>query len=152
MFNTLRQYTTLLTTIAKAQPGIPRFNWNSDYTAFSIDGFSISLDTFHQGLTNKIKQVEKLIENLFRGCEYQDILDYIDSRLDPSIDCIKDWYADEPLNDTKLFSLFSILSNSWEPFKMRLLHHLTKDTQLFQFIEGSFQPCSGKRYFFILID
>ncbi|KAH0577952.1 hypothetical protein H2248_007985 [Termitomyces sp. 'cryptogamus'] len=95
LFNSLRQKMLRLTAIAKAQPGIPRFNWNITKTALDIDGSSILLKSFHDGISSTILRVEGLIHELFQGCPYNHVMDYIDRRMDPSSTNAKDWFKDD---------------------------------------------------------
>ncbi|KAG6877227.1 hypothetical protein C0992_010569 [Termitomyces sp. T32_za158] len=152
MFNSLRQSMLHLTVIAKAQPGIARFNWNTTRTCLSIDGFPIVLKQLYEGLDSTILRVESLLEQLFRGCSFQDILKYIDSRIDPSADRAEHWFKDDPKNEDIQFSVFSMQENNLKQFEHRLLRHLSKDTKLFQQIQGAIRARAELWEWFGLLD
>ncbi|KAG6876445.1 hypothetical protein C0992_012929, partial [Termitomyces sp. T32_za158] len=152
MFNSLRQSMLHLTVLAKAQPGIARFNWNTTRTCLSIDGFPIVLKKLYQSIDTTISRVESLIDRLFRGCFFHDILKYIDSRMDPSADCAEHWFRDDPKNEDIKFSVFSMQENDFKQFEHRLLHHLSKDSKLFQQIQGTIKARAELWEWFGLLD
>lgn len=135
-----------LTVIAKAQPGLPRFNWDATKSALSIDGSSILLKDFYEGVFSTIFRVESLINKLFRGCKYQDILEYIDKRLDPSPKNAHNWFKDDTQNEDIQFSIFKLLDNGWDQYERRLLRHVSKDPSLFQTIRGTIKGRAGKTF------
>ncbi|KAF8065974.1 hypothetical protein FPV67DRAFT_1450196 [Lyophyllum atratum] len=135
-FNTLRQNMKLFTTLAKQEPGIPKFGWDIHKAVLSIDGFPMQLSVFYASITTGLERAETLIVNLLRGCAYKDILKEIDSRLDPSPERAGNWYRDQPLKDTICYSVFKESSNGFDKFKHRLLHHLSRDTELLQSVHG----------------
>ncbi|KAF8054097.1 hypothetical protein FPV67DRAFT_1683436 [Lyophyllum atratum] len=136
MFNVMRQYMKLLTTVAKQQPGLARFNWDMQKTVLSIDGHAIELKVFYQTIHMTITRVEHLIDTLFRGCPYDDILSFIDFRIDPSAQRTQHWFRDQPLKRDIQFSIFAHEDNGWHKFEHRLLHHLSLDNKLFQTVNG----------------
>ncbi|KAG5727877.1 hypothetical protein E4T56_gene14094 [Termitomyces sp. T112] len=152
LFNSLRQNMLRLTAIAKAQPGIPRFNWNVTKTALDIDGSSILLKSFHDGISSTILRVEGLIHELFQGCPYNHIMDYIDRRMDPSSTNAKDWFKDDTQNEDIKFSIFWLLDNGWDQFDKMLLTHLSKNRQLFQTIRGTIKARAQLWEWFGLLD
>lgn len=133
-----------LTVIAKAQPGIARFNWNTTKTALSIDGFPIVMKKLYAGIDATILQVESMIKKLFRGADFYDILKYIDSRMNPSATHAESWFRDDPQKEDIHFSIFTMQENNLKQFEYRLLHHLSKDSKLFQQVQGSIKARAGK--------
>ncbi|KAF8056315.1 hypothetical protein FPV67DRAFT_1678289 [Lyophyllum atratum] len=136
-FNTLRQNMKLFTTLAKQQPGIPKFGWDVQKTVLSINGFPLQLSVFYKSITTGLERLETLIIELLRGCPYEDLLKEIDSRLDPDPARAAHWYRDQPLKDTMCWSIFKESSNGFDKYQDVLLHHLSCDTQLLHSVNGA---------------
>ncbi|GLB36937.1 hypothetical protein LshimejAT787_0312240 [Lyophyllum shimeji] len=152
LFGVLRSNMELLTTVVKTQPGIARFNWDVNKTVLTIDDFPIQLNMFYNSINDTLDRVAGLIKQLFRGCAYDDILSFIDFRLDPHPMRTRDWFRDEPLKQTIKFSIFSHPQNGWEKFEHRLLSQLSRDGELLQRINGSLKSRPGLWGWFALLD
>jgi hypothetical protein len=134
LFTGLRQKMALISSLSYSEPGIPRFMWNVSKTVLTVDGFAIQLSTLYHLLRSSIDSMETMIRHVFRGCEFEDILAYIDSRMDPLLP--DKWFRDSPQESKQGTSIFSYQSNNLNRFSFRLLEHLAKDPDFFLRFDG----------------
>lgn len=116
-------------------------------TTLSIRGVPVDVTAFTLGIHEEIQATEKLIGDVFEGCEYQDIFAFIDSHTDRS-----------PENKAKLFrdNAFDIdesrcvFVQGFEPYSGRLLHYLTSTSKYFNALQsdGSTSPNRSKTSMF----
>ncbi|KAF5366490.1 hypothetical protein D9615_010644 [Tricholomella constricta] len=135
-FTVLRQYMKLFSALAKKHAGFARFNWNSEKTVLSIDGFSLQLKSFYESIPTSLDDLKVLISRLFRQCSYDDILAHIDKRLDPDHKRASQWFRDRPLENALKYSIFEEPENGLQKFQSRLLDHLCQDKHMFEYIQG----------------
>ena len=128
MFNILREHITLISAISYQEPGLPRFCWDMTMTVLSIDGYAIPLARIREAIHSTIDAIERDLDALFGSCPYRDILEYIDSRLDPDPER---WFQDRPQDYTYGTSLFNNQHNSLGRYQDRLLTHMASDDQYF---------------------
>jgi hypothetical protein len=111
-------------------------------TVLSIDGFPIPLEKFRNSIESTINHMKKTMDQLFRGCIWEDILQHIDKRTNP--DNPGDWFTDSPQSSDQNMSVFNFKVNCWEQYKHRLIAHLARDSELFSKVQGQSQPHKGK--------
>jgi hypothetical protein len=145
MFNTLREQMGMITQLAYNYAGIPQFGWDPMNQTLSIHGHPLPMSRFCDSVHHVIDRVSNLIQQLFRSQSYQDILAYIDSRLDPS-NPLK-WFRDNPQNYEIGTSVFNEPNNGVEQYRLALLDHLVSSGDFFTVDEeGKLLPKFG-RYF-----
>jgi hypothetical protein len=110
-------------------------------TVLSIDGFPLPLNKFKASVESSLLDMQEMMDTLFHGCPWQDILDYIDHRTDPT-DSDK-WFLDRPQQSEQNTSIFNFQENGLDAFKDRLLNHLAKHSSFFSKIEGVRKPHQG---------
>jgi hypothetical protein len=130
-----------LSALSYTEPGLPRFGWNPEMTVLSIDGFPLPLNKFKASIESSLLDMQEMMDTLFHGCPWQDILDYIDHRTDPT-DSDK-WFLDRPQQSEQNTSIFNFQENGLDAFKDRLLNHLAKHSSFFSKIEGVRKPHQG---------
>ncbi|KAK0475973.1 hypothetical protein EDD18DRAFT_1366707 [Armillaria luteobubalina] len=135
LFHSLKQSHAFYTTLTKNEPGFARFNWDLDYKVLSVDGHPVLMTDFADSITGCVDTLQMRIHRLFRGCDYQDILDHISARLDPSNPRM--WLQDDPLNSEYGESLITNTANGFKAFgphkedlTVRLLNHLSHRPEL----------------------
>lgn len=134
MYSVLRHHMSFLTALTKSEPGLPRFNWNLERTVLTIDSNALLLNDIYKMMHSRIARMEANIARLFRGCEYQDILCFIDEKLHP--DHVKDWFCDKPRDRSLGQSFVSNPDNGLVQFQDRLVTHLANDPELFVRVAG----------------
>ncbi|KAK0493018.1 hypothetical protein EDD18DRAFT_1108610 [Armillaria luteobubalina] len=141
LFHSLKGSHAFYTTLAKNEPGYARFSWDFDYKVLSVDGFPVLMSDFADSISGCLEMLHTGIRRLFRGCDYEDILDHISARLDP--DNPRMWLQDDPLNSdygesviTNPVNGFKAFGPNKEDLTMRLLSHLSNSADLFTTKEG----------------
>ncbi|KAG1720862.1 uncharacterized protein EDB91DRAFT_1088677 [Suillus paluster] len=141
LFTGLRQKMALLSALSYSEPGLPRFGWNAEMTVVSIDGFPIPLKTFKNSVNSSLDDLKAKMDELFRGCQWDDILLHIDSRTDPNNP--GNWFTDRPQSADQKTSVFSFKENGWDKYQRRLLEHLARDPRLFSRVKGEYVVNAG---------
>jgi hypothetical protein len=108
----------------------------------SIDGKAIPLLNFVASVHKSIEIVQGLVGRLFGQCRYEDILQHIDSGLDP--DDPNRWFREHPQDNTKGRSIFNDPSNEFQKFRLRLLTHMCGDDNYFVKTDVGIQERPGK--------
>ncbi|KAG1803279.1 uncharacterized protein BJ212DRAFT_1304607 [Suillus subaureus] len=72
-----------LSTLSYTEPGLLRFRWNPEMTVLSIDRALIE---------SSLLDLKEMMDSLFCGCPWQDILDYIDQHTNPPD--LDKWFLD----------------------------------------------------------
>ncbi|KAK0197710.1 hypothetical protein F5146DRAFT_1130570 [Armillaria mellea] len=136
LFHSLKQSHAFYTTLSKNEPGYPRFGWDLEYKVLSMDGYPILMKDFAESLSGCLETLSMRINRLFRGCDYEDILEHISARLDPNNP--KMWLQDDPLNSdygesviTNPVNGFRAFGPNKEDLTIRLLNHLSTRKDLF---------------------
>ncbi|KAJ3870944.1 hypothetical protein F5051DRAFT_446885 [Lentinula edodes] len=143
LFTTLRQNMNFLRALASRQQGLARFNWNIERTVISIDGFPIAISSFINGIHTTIQNVSSQIEQLFRGCPYEDILQLIDDAMVPAHSGQPRWFRDRPTEDKIRYSFFEEAENGLVDLRPRLLNYLVEDPKLFTTVDEKLIPKNG---------
>ncbi|KAG1744239.1 hypothetical protein EDB19DRAFT_1827120 [Suillus lakei] len=81
--------------------------------------FALPLKKFKASVESSIVDMKEMMDSLFRGCEWQDILEYIDTHTDPT-DSDK-WFLDRPQQLDQNTSIFTFQENSLIMFTPFLL-------------------------------
>ncbi|KAG2740332.1 P-loop containing nucleoside triphosphate hydrolase protein [Suillus brevipes Sb2] len=81
------------------------------------------------------------MDELFRACQWDDILAYIDSRTDPNNP--GNWFTDRPQSTDQNTSVFNFKENGWDKYRRRLLEHLARDPRLFSLRSPFANSCPG---------
>ncbi|KAK0197635.1 hypothetical protein F5146DRAFT_1130495 [Armillaria mellea] len=136
LFHSLKQSHAFYTALTKNEPGYPRFMWDLEYKVLSVDGEPILLKDFAESISGCLETLSMRINRLFRGCDYEDILEHISAHLDPNNP--KMWLQDDPLNNdygesviTNPVNGFRAFGTNKEDLTMRLLNHLSTRKDLF---------------------
>jgi hypothetical protein len=141
MFNTLRQQMAMTSALSYAHAFLPLFAWDPTKQNLSIDGQVLPMTKFKRAIHGSIDQLSSLMDQVFGGCRYEDILDRIDSRLDPSSPTL--WFRDRPQEFTIGTSVFSNTDNELGQYRHRLLEAMSKDTRYFTYLQGKLHPKPG---------
>ncbi|KIK53051.1 hypothetical protein GYMLUDRAFT_63923 [Collybiopsis luxurians FD-317 M1] len=131
LFTILRQYMKLLSSLAYAQQGLPKFSWNVERTVITIDGQPLAVDTFVNAIHKTLSNVTSQVHQLFRGCPYEDILKHIDDAMIPDHKFANQWFIDRPDESRSRYSFLEESRNGLSDLRPRLLNHLCEDPQLF---------------------
>jgi hypothetical protein len=142
MFNILREQMTMISTLAHLHPGLPIFSWDVTMQNLSIDGRVLSLTKFVDSMHSVIDNISARLHRVFRGHGYDDIMQYIDSRLDPADP--ERWFRDRPQCVAIGTSIFSEPDNGFQPYRLRLLRSMSDDHAFFIRIEGELVAKAGK--------
>ncbi|KAG7093165.1 hypothetical protein E1B28_009447 [Marasmius oreades] len=134
LFNNLRQYMKLFSTISYAQKPIAKINLNPQRTVISIDSSPIIIADFVSGIHSVLDAVEKKVDELFRGCVYQDLLERIDRSLVPDSSGQPYWFRDSAANIDYGYSFMKEPCNGMEQDKQRLLRYLCEDSRFFKMV------------------
>jgi hypothetical protein len=132
----------LLSALSYSEPGLPRFGWNAEMTVVSIDGFPIPLKTFRESVDSSLHDMKAKMDELFLGCQWDDILHYIDSRTDANNP--GNWFTDRPQSADQNTSVFNFKENGWDKYRQRLLEHLARDPRFFSRVNGKYEVNAGK--------
>ncbi|KAK7434938.1 hypothetical protein VKT23_009679 [Stygiomarasmius scandens] len=135
-FTKMRENMRRFTALVYAEPGISRFTWDATGEVVTIGGFPLSAKRLFVSWKDQVGDLVLLVDDLFRGCEYSDILEYIDSRSDPDPEKSSTWFRDSTSNTDVNFSVFSEKGNKLERFRGRLLGFLAEDRQFFKRVNG----------------
>lgn len=138
LFTCLRQKMAFLSTLSYTEPGLPRFGWNPEMTVLSIDGFALPLNKFKDSIESSLLDMKQMMDKLFLKCPWQDILDYIDSRTDPTDP--NNWFLDRPQQSDQNTSIFNFHENGLDIYKDRLLGHLADNPVFFTTVNGVLVP------------
>lgn len=134
-FATMREHMKRFTVIALAQPGIARFTWDINHDVISIDGNPLRWNDILDSWQTCLGNLEASMHKVFRGCEYDHILEFIDSRLSPDSGAPGMWFRDSRTTESG-YSIISEEKNDLNKFRPVLLEHLAKDKSLFVTISG----------------
>ncbi|KAG1855080.1 hypothetical protein C8R48DRAFT_776481 [Suillus tomentosus] len=149
LFTGLRQKMALLSALSYSEPGLPRFAWNPEMTVVSIDGFPIPLKTFKHSVDLSLDDMKAKMDELFRGCQWDDILHYIDSHTDPNNP--GNWFTDSPQSADQKTSVFNFKQNGWDKYRRRLIEHLARDPRFFSRVDGKYEVNAGNAWEWITL-
>jgi hypothetical protein len=136
----------MITNLAYNYAGISQFGWDPMNQTLSIHGHPLPMSRFLKSVHDVIDRVSNLVQQVFRGKSYEDILAYIDSRLDPADPL--NWFRDHPQNFAIGTSVFNEPNNRFEDYHLTLLDGLLQDDSFFAFDEaGELLPKLGKYFF-----
>jgi len=142
MFNILREQMAMISTLAHLHPGLPLFSWDVTMQNLSIDGHVLPMKKFVKSIHDIIERIATLLRQVFRGHDYEDILQFIDSRLDP-----KDperWFRDRPQCVAIGTSIFNENDNGFRKYRHRLLKVMSDDPTFFVRVDQELVPKRGK--------
>ncbi|KAG1777585.1 hypothetical protein EV702DRAFT_1197204 [Suillus placidus] len=139
----------LLSALSYSEPGLPHFSWNAEMTVVSIDRFHIPLQTFKNSVNSLLNDLKAKMDELFQGCQWDDILLHIDSHTDPNNP--GNWFTDRPQSADQKTSVFSFKENGWHKYQGRLLEHLAKDASLFSRVKGEYVVNAGNVWEWIAV-
>lgn len=125
LFNTLREQTALISSLALKEPGIPRYLWSTDYRVLSIDGFALPVTTIVSGIHAILSQTEAALDKVTRGCPLHDFWEQIDKALD--LDQPRQWFMDKSRETTTGYSFITDPANDLVKYEDRLLRHLLSE-------------------------
>jgi hypothetical protein len=142
MFNTLRQQMAMTSSLSYAHTFLPLFAWDPARKNLSIDGKVLPMSHFKRAIHSTLQDLPSMIDPIFGDCPYKDILDYIDSRLDPSSPI--QWFRDRPQEFAIGTSVFSNTDNELGRYRHHLLDAMSKDQRYFTYLQGKLHPKAGK--------
>ncbi|KAF5331459.1 hypothetical protein D9758_016336 [Tetrapyrgos nigripes] len=143
-FSKLRDSMKQFSALAFAQPSKSKFTWDATGEVITIDGHPLSAKRLFTSWKEQVGALMELMEKLFVGCEFGDILDYIDSRTNPDPEQISTWFRDAPSNTDISYSIFTEKSNNLEQFRRRLFNHLCNHPSFFNKVDDCIHPNEGK--------
>ncbi|KAF5358860.1 hypothetical protein D9757_012683 [Collybiopsis confluens] len=140
-FARMRENIKRFSTVVMLQPGIPRFTWDVHHEVVSIDGNPLRWKDILCSWQECLSMVQVSLDEVFRGCEYWNILSYIDSRLSP--DSPEQWFRDSRNENTLGYSFITDPVNGLLSFRSTLLKHLIHDPALFLIADGKLHAKEG---------
>ncbi|KAH0836305.1 hypothetical protein J3R83DRAFT_7852 [Lanmaoa asiatica] len=138
IFTFLRQKHALFSTLAYAEPGLPRFNWDSSLKVLSVDGFPLSIHSLFKSVAAVQMEMEGLIKKLCLSVDFDSIFAYIDSHMDPTN--AKMWFVDHPQEDLQGTFIVSQDFSGLGSFLLQLLEVMAQDSQFFSKVGGILAP------------
>jgi hypothetical protein len=132
---------TMISTLAHHHPGLPLFSWDALKQNLSVDGHVLPMNKFINSVHTVIDQIFTLIQQIFRRSVYSDILQFIDTRLDPQDS--ERWFRDRPQTFVIGTSIFNETDNGFRSFRFRLLEGMSADTNFFSKLDGELVAKKG---------
>jgi hypothetical protein len=142
MFNTLRQQMALTSSLSYTHAFLPLFAWDPTRQNLSIDGKVLPMSKFKGAIHGSLQDLPFMMDRIFGGCQYNDILDYMDLRLDPSSPT--QWFRDRPQEFAIGTSVFSNCDNELGRYRHRLLDAMSKDPKYFTYLQGKLHSKAGR--------
>ncbi|KIK52458.1 hypothetical protein GYMLUDRAFT_965934 [Collybiopsis luxurians FD-317 M1] len=141
-FATMRENIKHFTSVVMRQPGLPRFTWDVNYEVISIDGNPLGWKTIVSSWQECLAMLQSSVDKVFRGCQYDHILDFIDSKLMP--DSPDKWFRDSRTNSKVGYSFITDPTNGLQVYRNVLLRHLLHDPSLFAVVNGRVYAKAGR--------
>ncbi|KAJ3902464.1 hypothetical protein F5879DRAFT_991007 [Lentinula edodes] len=135
-FTVMRQHMKLISSIVFSQDTIPRFTWDAHFSVVSMDGYPLKWVDIINGFKSSLSDLEAHIDIVFRGCRYEHILEYIDSRLEADSSSSENWFRDSRDQTQHGYSLVKEKLNHLEQYRPILLAHMIEDSRLFVTVDG----------------
>lgn len=136
----MREIKNLFDRVVASMPMIARFSWDHSYKVISLDGWPIPIQTLLESWKTCLADLSISVHKLFRGFDFQSILDLIDSKTIPIPEEAPNWLSDSRMQYDYLYSFLEEDRNQLKPFRAGFLKYLLKDRSLFNQANGQIYP------------
>lgn len=109
-------------------------------SVLSVDGFPLTIDRIQKSMGCIKEEMEEIIERLTLSIDFSDVLQYIDSRMDPLKPEM--WFIDRPREDLPGTSIVSQDPCGLSKFSRRLFEKMAQEGPYFTMSHGSVVPCA----------